>query len=159
MKKAIIGISAICIGLLILVFALFYMKIDSMQADYNTLAQNYNALSQHIADFNEAAPLSASEVETFQHNMDILTDFCGQYTERPEKIANACFLLKRNCQMNSARIVEVEERDIQTGSFYCIRAITEDGETYWFHFLYDSASIRAIFKGENQESLLFGVVE
>ena len=107
----------------------------------------------------ETAPLSAEEVETFQHNMDILTDFCGQYTERPEKIAKACFMLKRYEKMNSARIASVESRDISTGSLFCIKVITEDGEHYWFEFLYSSGSIESIWKGENKETFLYGVVQ
>lgn len=146
-------ILVICLSFSVFSFINLNKKINAIQNDYNNLFQ---MLYSHLI---ETEPLSASEVETFQHNMDILTDFCGQYTERPEKIAKACFMLKRYEKMNSARIVAVEERDILTRSFYCIKVITEDEEHYWFLFLYSSDSIDSIWKGEKKETFIYGVVQ
>ena len=146
-------ILVIGLGFSIFSFNNLNKKINAIQNDYNNLFQ------MQFSHLIETAPLSAEEVETFQHNMNMLTDYTGTRRQRAETVARACFMLKRYEKMNSARIASVENRDIYTGTFFCIKVITEDGEHYWFLFLYSSDSIDSIWKGEKKETFIYGVVQ
>lgn len=134
-------------------------KIDLLQSDYDLLQSDYNYLSDMIAERDlMSAPLTVKEVETFQHNLDVLTEFYGIPSNRPTAIAEQCYTLKRRRQMESSWITSVTEHKIPENSYYCIEIITEDEQHYWFDFRYETSEICAIHKGESKDTLLYAVV-
>jgi len=160
MKKVLAGI--LIIGFVLSAFSLFFTnrKLDSILNKYNDLSKELDSLSCKVSEqLTAVIPLSLFEVETFQHNIEILEAFYGVPSDRPAAIANACFGLKRDCKMASAWIEEIQEYNIPENNYYCIRIITDDKESYWFSFEYDSSYIYMIRKGDDKETLLYGVIE
>ena len=166
MKKIFIIILILCFSLTLIAFFTLNQRISTLQADYDQLQDNYASLqsdydylSYKIKEHMTAViPLTVDEVETYQHNLDTLNAFYGVPSERPAAIASRCFSLQREGRMSSAWITDIIKHDIPSKNYYCIEIITGDGEHYSFCFEYNSAHIYAIFKGENEETLLYGEV-
>lgn len=157
MKKILIAILVLCFFITFWMLIMLNGKINTLQAEINILRDGHDRLSGEVdRKIAESAPLTIEEVETFQHNIDILNDLYPAPRDLPVTIARQCFTLQRNGKMESSRIINVvnhtppEERSVEI--------ITEDGEHYWFLF-YESGSIHTISKGENKETLLFAIVE
>lgn len=164
MKKVLIAINVLCFVLV------FWMLIwinsknsdlqdenDIIQAEYDQFRAEYDRFSSEINEnISEAMPLTFEEVETIQHNMDVLKEFYGVLDEHPAVIAQRLFNLKRKGDMESSWIVSIEEH---TEPYTCIEIITLDGEHYWFGFEGETTFLVLILKGEDRGKLLYGVVE
>ena len=151
MKKILINL-ILCVSIILI----FLMHHNRFERKYDELSNNVNILSQRLANYiTTDAPLSVAEVETFQHNIDVLNNFYGRTSNRSTAIANQCITLKRAGSMGSARIVEVKEHNNSSKREYWLEILTDDNEHYWFWFEYDSSYIYAALKGENKDVLLF----
>ena len=166
MKKSFIVILILCFCLVLFITFMLNKRISTLQDNYDQLQDNYASLQSDYdylsyrfkEHMTAVTPITVDEVETYQHNLDTLNAFYGVPSERPAAIASRCFSLQREGSMSSARIKNIIKHDIPSRNYYCIEIITEDDEHYSFHFEYNSANIYAIFKGENDETLLYGEV-
>lgn len=162
MKKGSIVITIILI--LCIIFAIIKIErlnstVEALDSVISNMESNYNTLLRAVnRNIIFSVPLTTEEAETFCHNINILNELYGRESMRSVEIANQCFSLKRNSDMESAWIENVIEHTNHI-NYYRIEIVTDDGEHYWFEFDYDSSFVYAIHKGENRETLLFGIVE
>ena len=160
MKRISVIFCVMCFGISFWTIFRLNKKVEMIQSNYTLLQSTCEQLSNKMAEYIWASePLSVEEVETFQHNLEILTEFYGLPSNRLTEIAKYCYSLKRSGQMESSWITSVSEHKIPENSYYSIEIVTEDEEHYWFNFDYNSSFIYAIFKGTNNKTLLYGVIE